>query len=271
VHDHLLRPGVVPRERGLLFHYGAAPVIVVFGWVLLLRFVEGLGEVEALNRDLEQRVREKTAEIERGYHRLARVEAERARGEERERILREVHDGVGSHIVATLALLESGQGDRRGVADALRTALDELRLTVDTLGPGAGRDAVTALAMLRRRVQPSLEAAGLRLAWRVDHDVPLPTLGDELTLDLLRIVQEALANALQHAAARAVEVSIRARAGGAGLEVAVTDDGGGFRAGAGEGRGLANMRRRAERLGAVLEVTSSAAGTRVAVVLRAPA
>jgi signal transduction histidine kinase len=239
--------------------------------VLLLRFVEGLREVEALNRGLEQRVEEKTAEIARSYRRLAEVEADRARREERERILREVHDGVGAHIVATLALLESPESDRRTLASTLHDALDDLRITVDTLGPGAGRDAVTALAMLRRRVQPSLEAAGLRLLWRVADDVPLPTLGDELTLDLLRIVQEAMTNALQHAGARAVEVSIAPGAGGAGLEVAVTDDGSGIRPGSRDGQGLANMRRRAERLGAVLEVTSSPAGTRVAIVVPGPA
>lgn len=270
VHDLLLLLGVVPRVRGFLFHYGAAPVVVVFGSVLLLRFVDGLREVEALNRDLERRVAEKTAEIERSYRQLARLEAERARGEERERILSDLHDGVGAQIVATLALLESGQGERRAIAETLGGALDELRLTVDTLGPGAGRDAVTALAMLRRRLQPSVEAAGLRLVWRVADDVPLPRLGDEATLDVLRIVQEAVTNVLRHAGARTVEVSIAAGPGGAGLAVAVTDDGDGVAPGSPDGHGLPSMRRRAERLGAALEVTSSPRGTRVALLL-APA
>jgi len=267
IHDLLVLLGVVPREHGFLFHYGAAPVIAVFGSILLLRFVEGMREVELLNRGLEARVREKTAEIEVGYRRLAELEASRARSEERARILREVHDGVGGQLVGALALLESGRVDAAAVERTVRDALDEMRLTVDTFGASTNRDAVTALAMLRQRVQPQLEAVGLRVVWRVADDVPLPALGSEGTLDLLRIVQEALTNVLKHARAGSVEVSIGAAGEGTGLRVTVRDDGGGIQAGHAGGHGLANMRRRAERLGAALDVASSPAGTTVTVVL----
>jgi signal transduction histidine kinase len=270
IHDLLVLLGVVAREHGFLFHYGAAPVIAVFGSILLLRFVDGMREVERLNRGLEARVREKTAELEAGYRRLADVEASRARSEERARILREVHDGVGGQLVAALALLEAGRVDAGAVERTVRDALDEMRLTVDTFGAGTSRDAVTALAMLRQRVQPRLEAVGLRVVWRVADGVPLPALGSELTLDLLRIVQEALTNVLQHAGARTVEVSIGAAGDGTGLTVAVRDDGGGIPSGRTVGHGLANMRRRARRLGATLDVASSPAGTTVTVVLPAP-
>ncbi|MEW6272486.1 MAG: ATP-binding protein [Thermodesulfobacteriota bacterium] len=267
IHDLLVLLGVVPREQGFLFHFGAAPVLAVFGSILLLRFVDGMREVEALNRGLEQRVRDKTVEIEAGYRRLGELEASRARSEERARILREVHDGVGGQLVATLAMLESGKADAAAVQGTVRDALDEMRLTVDTFGSGTSRDAVTALAMLRQRMQPRLESAGLRLVWRVADDVPFPQLGSELTLDLLRIVQEAVTNVLKHARARSVEVAIAADGAAAGLRVAIRDDGRGIQPGSNDGRGLANMRRRAERLRATLEVASSSAGTTVTLVL----
>jgi signal transduction histidine kinase len=266
IHDLLVLLGVVPREDGFLFHWGAAPVLAVFGSLLLLRFVDGLRQVEQLNRGLEERVREKTAEIEASYRRLGELDASRARSEERARVLREVHDGVGGQLVAALAILESGRTDVDAVRGTVREALDEMRLTVDTFGRGS-RDAVTALAMLRQRLQPRLEAAGLRPVWRVADGVPLPQLGSEPTLDLVRIVQEALTNVLKHAGASRVEVAIGGT--GSGLTVTVRDDGHGIRGGATAGEGLANMRRRAERLGASLDVASSSAGTTVTIALPA--
>jgi signal transduction histidine kinase len=268
IHDLLVLVGVVPRENGFLFHWSAAPVLAVFGSILLLRFVEGMREVEVLNRGLEKRVREKTAEIEEGYRRLGDLEASRARSQERARILREVHDGVGGQLVATLAMLESGRADAPAVEATVRDALDEMRLTVDTFGASTSRDAVTALAMLRQRMQPRLETAGLRVVWSVADGVPLPVLGSELTLDLLRIVQEALTNVLKHGGARTVEVAIGTGGEGAGFSVAIRDDGAGFQPGRVDGHGLANMRRRAERLGATLDIASSAAGTTVTIGLR---
>jgi signal transduction histidine kinase len=267
VHDLLVLVGVLPREDGFLFHYGAAPVVAVFGSILLLRFVDGMRTVEVLNRGLEQRVRDKTAQIEDGYRRLGELEVQRARSDERARILREVHDGVGGQLVATLAMLESGGADARAIEGTVRDALDEMRLTVDTFGSGTSRDAVTALAMLRRRMQTRLEAAGLRVVWSVADDAPAPALGPELTLDLLRVVQEAMTNVLEHARARTIEVAIAASGDGKGLRVTIRDDGGGIGPGSSAGHGLANMRRRAERLGAALEIASSSAGTTVTIAL----
>lgn len=266
IHDLLVLLGVLPRTDGLLFHYGAVPVLAVFGSILLRRFVDGMRAVEDLNRGLTERVREKTAEIEAGYRRLSELEASRARSEERARVLREVHDGVGGQLVATLAMLEAGTAEQSAVQATIRDALDEMRLTVDTFGAGTSRDAVTALAMLRQRLQPRLESAGLRIVWRVADDVPLPGLGPEPTLDLLRIVQEALTNVLKHAGARSVEVAI-ARVDGSRLAVAIRDDGRGIAPSSTAGHGLTNMRRRAARLGASLDVASSPAGTTVTVVL----
>jgi signal transduction histidine kinase len=118
-------------------------------------------------------------------------------------------------------------------------------------------------------MKPRLETAGLRVVWRVADDVPLPVLGSELTLDLLRIVQEAFTNVLKHAGAGSVEVAIGAGSGGGGFCVTIRDDGGGIRPGATDGHGLANMRRRTQRLGATLEIESSPSGTTISIALPA--
>ncbi len=79
-------------------------------------------------------------------------------------------------------------------------------------------------------------------------------------LDLVRIVQEALTNVLKHAGASTVEVAFEAWPGG-GWRLRVCDNGRGFDPeAAARGRGLGNMRRRAERLGARLHTGPGAGG-----------
>jgi len=116
----------------------------------------------------------------------------------------------------------------------------------------------------------------VRPRWEVD----LPPqdampLSPHAALQLLRVAQEALTNVLKHAGATEVQVRI-SRHEGAGvgdghgfIEMEVQDNGHGMAAGASpSGRGLANMRTRAHRLGGQLELHSAADGT--CVVLRLP-
>ena len=92
-------------------------------------------------------------------------------------------------------------------------------------------------------------------------------------IQIVRILDEAVTNAVKHAQARHVTVTIETHDGGEGPYgvISVTDNGRGFAlaghvpaAGAGQtSRGLRNMRSRAARCGAVLDLSSDASGTRV--------
>jgi signal transduction histidine kinase len=175
--------------------------------------------------------------------------------------MREMHDGLGSHLVSTLALLDADAPDRGAVAAAVRTALDDLRLMIDALVPLDG-DLLGALALLRARLQPRLEAAGVRVHWRVG-DVPaVPDLDATKVLEVLRILQEAVTNVLKHAGARTLILRATTENGAArGVAVEVADDGRGFDPTATHGRGLHHMRQRARAIGGVLEIDGGAAGT----------
>jgi signal transduction histidine kinase len=95
-----------------------------------------------------------------------------------------------------------------------------------------------------------------------------PQLQPTSALHLLRILQEAVTNALKHSGARDIELGTRQRDGA--IELTVTDNGAGFDArSAPPGRGLATMRSRAERLGAQLTVTSDP-GRGTALTVRLP-
>jgi signal transduction histidine kinase len=150
------------------------------------------------------------------------------------------------------------------MAQLLREAIDDMRLAIDTLAPGR-EGLLEALGNLRYRLEPRFRAAGTELRFAL-HDLPdRLDVPPDAALQILRILQEALTNALKHARPKAVEVDVSIQHDGRRFAFAVRDDGTGFEPDvAAAGRGLAGMRRRAQAIGAALEIVSGRSGTRVA-------
>ena len=266
IHDYLLQVGLLPGSQPRLMQLGGPLVFVGFAGALLLRFIGEYRRSENTNVELEARVQEKHAELEQQFARLRELEEQRAVGAERERIMREMHDGMGAQLVTTLALVEGEQPPEEEIATALRETLAEMRLVIDSLDPTLD-DIPSVLATLRSRLEPRLARGGLQFDWQVADLRPAPVLGADALLDVLRIVQEAVANVVKHAGAQVITVRTANETDERGASccvVEVRDDG---TRGAGRehqaGRGLTNMRRRAARLGGSLELESTPAGTRV--------
>ncbi len=103
------------------------------------------------------------------------------------------------------------------------------------------------------------EGGGIRCRLDLPHDLPARALPPDMRHNIFLVVKEALTNALKHAAAR--EVRVQANLNGETLEIQIADDGRGHEPAAFTGpekrHGLANMRRRAEAIGAVLEFQSA--------------
>ena len=260
--------GLVHRDRLAFdsFYYVSYVMIllsVVMGWILTNRFVDALKMSEKLNLELEQRVAQKHAELEANFVRLQQMERERAMAEERQRIMSEMHDGLGSQLIATLDLAEQDGAPKSEIASELRECLDSLRLAIDSLEP-TDNDLLTVLGNLRYRLEGRLKRRGIALDWQV-RDVPrLTSLTPQNVLHILRIVQEAFTNVLKHAQAKTITVQTGFTEEHVFLKV--TDDGNGF-ARDREGRGLINMRNRARELAANLEITPTPAGTIVSLYL----
>jgi signal transduction histidine kinase len=139
-----------------------------------------------------------------------------------------------------------------------------MRLTLEAMSPESN-DFLQAWGNFRFRWEQLLEASGLVSRWEMDsHDEGLVELSPHVIIQLLRIVQEALTNVLKHA--RAAEVAVRLRTDERMIGIEVFDNGRGLGdADAQAGHGLANMRARAQRVGAQLEITDRHPGVRVSV------
>ena len=203
-----------------------------------------------------------------------RVEMERSMvavlEDQQERIGRDLHDSVGQLLTGVRMLAEglaaaAGGTELAGTASRIATysaeALDRVREICHGLVPPQlySEGAAGAIAELVEHV----DALGpTRCRFRREGDVDL--YDPETALQVYRVVQEALSNALRHAGAQAVWVHLGRDGGDVVLEV--EDDGAGFQLGADRSRsiGLYGMSRRAHSVGALLAIeTEPGAGTTV--------
>lgn len=184
---------------------------------------------------------------------LEREIEQRAVFEERERLMRDIHDGVGGQLLGLLLRLRLGDLPREDIVRDVQGGLNDLRLVVDALDH-TGNDLDRALVSFRERVTDQLDAAGLSLSWTQDGTLDMQPEHQDAVLNLYRLMQEALTNIVRHANASHVEVDIRAHRDAGEMHFIIRDDGVGRPDHVPDGRGTLNMRRRAELLGGKLDV-----------------
>nr|WP_246373157.1 ATP-binding protein [Lysobacter spongiae] len=245
--------------------------LVGIGFVLSYRFVTAMRRVEGFNRELRREVDAATGELAATLSRQHALELAHGRAGERLQLVRDLHDGFGGTLVATIAQLEAAPEEtpKHRLVAILRDLRDDLRLVIDSTAREHA-DLLAQVAPLRHRLARLTENAGVDLRWHL-LDLEGVELDSARTLDLLRLLQEALANALRHSGARRVDV--RLRRVGAMLQVSIEDDGRGLGGTAlpGSGAGMASMRLRAQRLGGALHIVSGQAGTALHVRVPVPA
>jgi len=201
------------------------------------------------------------------------AEQENAIVDERARLARELHDAVSQTILSSSLLADAtarnweaghgiSTGDLKKLSRMLQGALDEMRTLLLELRPAALRNA-TLGELLGALVETTRSRSRMTvdLAIRNDHTLP-----ERVTTTLLRIAQEGINNAIQHASATTIKVDLITDPDRVVLRVA--DDGQGFnvdRHTAGH-HGLEIINERADEIGAALEIESRVgSGTQITV------
>lgn len=266
-HDLALLAGWAWPEHVSLMPFATLAVMLSFLHAVQRRYVGTVEQVKAENSQLQENLDEQVSVLQAQNAQLREVERQQALLLERQRIMADMHDGLGSSLLSALVAVEQGSMSHEKVVEVLRECVDDLRLVIDSLEP-VGHDLVSLLATMRYRLGKRLQTGGLKLEWDVQDLPPLPWLEPPDALHVLRLMQEALNNVLKHAGASRVRMVTRHH--GSYVEIRVEDDGAGFDLqNIQHGRGLKSQIKRAQRLGGKLRIDSQPGlGTRLS--LRLP-
>lgn len=262
VYDWLLFVNLVNIEGAYLWPCYNAGVFFICCYIMFQRYVGAIHHVERVNENLAERLQARETELAASYARLRDIEHREMLSQERQRLMQDMHDGLGSSLHGALRVVEGGRISEHEVAEVLKGCIDDLKLAIDSMEP-VEADLLLLLATLRYRLQPRLESSGMQLRWEVADVPPLDWLDPRNCLHILRILQEAFTNIMKHTRATQIRVGTAVQA--EGLLVTITDNGSGFDVQqalrAGGGKGLANQQRRADAIGGKILWNSGTAGT----------
>lgn len=261
--DWLLHNNVIGPEGWFLGAYTNAVTFAMFGTLMYRRYVGAIAEVEQLNASLAQRLQQREAELELSHKRLREAALRQTISDERQRLMQDMHDGLGSSLISAIRSVEHGGVSDSKISQILKDCLDDLKLTIDSMEP-VEADLLLLLATLRFRLEPRLEDTNIQLLWEVQELPALDWLEPSSALHILRIVQESIANILRHTGADKIRVHTAPEAGG--VVVIIDDNGAGFdldkALASTAGRGLHNQQRRARAIDGKVTWSSTPAGTR---------
>jgi len=203
------------------------------------------------------------------------TQLEAAREEERSRIARELHDGIGQNLAGiqlrmetACAMIRAGQNELtteylNSLIESIRSTSDDVRRISSCLWPQVLDDLglLAAISFCAREFQAACPDIAIKTDIRVnENDIPRP-----LKIVMYRIIQEALHNVTDHAAADFVRIRLAKSADG--ITLAISDNGCGFsidrirsRKGSRRGFGLKCMERRAVQSGGKLTIRSVSGG-----------
>ncbi|MBY0574199.1 MAG: hypothetical protein K2P84_10995, partial [Undibacterium sp.] len=236
-------------------------------WIITERLRRARLHMQEANAHLKQKLSEREAELHQLFALQIEVKQQQATIEERQRLTRDMHDGLGAQLIATMHMAQNQEITRLDLTHQIRDTLDHLKLTVDAMQETDG-DLATLLGSLRYRLGPRLKNAGVQLHWDVAPLPHLPNWGIQQSRDLQMLLFEALSNLMMHA--KASNANLSAHADKDNIYIGLSDDGVGiaeeFLSDVSKdvkGNGLRNMRLRANKLHAELAIENQHQGASI--------
>lgn len=209
----------------------------------------------SLNNTIEE-LSEKNIELD--TTRKIAIESEKSKAilDERSRIMKDMHDGIGGQLIASLALIENEKDSliKDTITDILKTCIDDLRLIINSLSTSA--NTLTALlADFKYRMNKRLDSMDIRLEWIVEDTVEDIHLLPQQGLNILRILQETFTNTLKHS--KANHIRFHAYINEDHIVINIEDNGRFIQTESRHGQGIQNMKWRAEQVSATIDIYTS--------------
>lgn len=231
--------------------------------VMMKKLSSSLSAVESSEEVLHHRLVEQKAQLGAAHAEQTETVEREAVDRERQRLISDLHDGLGSHLTSILALSERPRPASADIHNVAREALNDLRMVLFSLDSD-GSDLSYVLAVYRQHVAALLSNLGIAFEWSMAQLPDISGMTPSEVLTLLRILQEAVTNAQKHGDPK--RISIRGLAGNQRMAMLVVENHGGipFELGAQRGYGLSNMHKRMESLGGSMRIERLPGGARLA-------
>jgi len=268
-HAALLALGVpsLLLEPIFLTHFTLPVLLIIVGAILLRVHSSNVLAIENANETLEVELIKREQELERVHAEQRIIIAVNATAEERNRILQDIHDGLGSRLVNLLLQARTGQIAIKNLPIDLQACLEDLRLIVSGqfLGDVSFKDALEEFC---QRAARNLRGVGVVLTYDIAH-FETKDLNPQITIHILRIIQEMIANTIKHAQATACQIQVQNM--GHELKICVQDNGVGFDLASDTllmKRGMLGIHKRIKELNAESKFSSDSTGTRLDLVIK---
>ncbi len=220
-------------------------VFIALGLRLVQQYGRAFQSAEQGRAELEVRIREATAQIERNFTQLAELKVEQVTDRERKRIAADLHDDLGAKL---LTIVHTSDSER--ISTLAREALEEMRLSVRGL-TGKPVKLIDALGDWRAEVVSRLTQSGIQGEWSAPADEDVAhTLSSRAYVQTTRILREATSNIIKHSGAS--QCSVRCSLAEGDFQLLIQDNGKGIPSELDgrldKGHGMASMKGRAKQL-----------------------
>ncbi|WP_369424306.1 ATP-binding protein [Leptothrix ochracea] len=245
--DVLLRPGAMSAWPA---HTAVSAAFLATFLGMSLRMIQRLKNTikaaENLRKQLELRVQEISADMERNYGQMAELRVEQVTARERKRIAADLHDDLGAKL---LTIVHTSESDR--ISTLAREALEEMRLSVRGL-TGKPIQMADAVGDWRSEAKSRLSHGNIELIWLSPDDLLMDDrkMSARAYVQTTRILREAISNLLKHSQASQCRISIQVESND--FELTIADNGRGIPVELDgrldRGHGMSTMKGRAKQL-----------------------
>jgi len=212
---------------------------------LFNKLIELLNNIKLSNVFLNKSLVEADQALADAYEQQRLLSIKTSISAERGRITEELHDGIAGHLTSILTIARNNENEHnKQIAKIAKYTINELRLLIDTFETESD-DLAIVLSIVRERILMPLEASEIKTTWWMNNIDPDYRINPNLGLDLIRILQECINNAVKHGKPKIINVEIYVA--GPDVQIELLNHGGEAYYKKETGHGLRNIKKRLKK------------------------